>query len=115
MSNANLKPLQDAIKLIADVVQDTINAMEEGNSLSKISDFSNILPDLMVLLPEIGEIPNPATLLPDDYAVLVGTLTSDLVVPGKAGKIVDASLKLLSDIIGVIVPDVQAVIAAAES
>ena len=114
--SVNLKPLQDAVKLVADVVLDSVNAAEQGGGVAaEVGDFANILSDLVVLLPEVGMMPSPSSLSPEDYAALVASLGADLVVPGKAGAVVEASLKLLGDLAAVIVPDVMAIIAASKS
>jgi hypothetical protein len=114
---ANLKPVQDAIKLIMDVILGSIGASEGGSAASILSDFSNVMGDLMVLLPEISQFPSPSSLAPADYEVLVASVAADLVLPAgdaKAKAIVDASLKLLSDLVGSIVPDFLAIMSASK-
>jgi hypothetical protein len=114
--STNLKPLQDCIKLLADVAVDSVAASKSGGSAAAIvGDFSNVLSDLIVLLPEIGSIPSVSSLGEADYAALVASLGVDLVLPGKPGAIVTASLKTLSDIVTIIVPDVQAIVSAAKA
>ena len=65
MGTTNLKALQDAVKLIVDAVNDSIKvAATGGNPLVALASYQNLIPDLMTLAPEIGEIPalNRATL-----------------------------------------------------
>jgi hypothetical protein len=115
--STNIKPLQDAIKLICDLAVDSVHAGSVTGSSAKLAEYQNILPDLLILLPEIGDLPTSVTSLSEaDISTLIGTIGDDLSFPpGKAQNIVQASLKLLEDIAGYIVPDVEAIITAAHS
>ena len=113
----NLTALQAAIKVVADVVSDSVAAASATSSAAKLADFENLLPDVMALIPQIGDVPSEASALaPADYATLVESLASDLSLPnGKVESIITAAVKLISDIATVIVPDVEAVLAAAKA
>lgn len=117
MSATNLKPLQDAIKLLADVAIDSVKAAGDSSPVAKAVEFENLLSDLLVLIPEIGEIPASAEhLLPEDFVTLTQNLAEDLVLPnGKAMNLITASITLLKNIELYIVPNIQAIIAAAKS
>jgi hypothetical protein len=110
----NLVALQAAVKLVADAVDDGIKAAGDSSALSKAMEFENLLADLINLLPQIGDIPSEASQLQTaDYISLLGSLGADLVLPaGKAQNILSSSIKFISDIASVMVPDVEALIAA---
>lgn len=111
----NLKALSQAIKTLADAVKDTMAAIQPGQSiLGRLASYSNLIPDLEALIPQIGDIVGEASALkPEDYVTLVSLLVTDLAVTDeKAKAIIAASLKLLSDLALVIVPDAQSLIAA---
>lgn len=108
----NLAPLKAAIKLVADGVADGIKAAGEATSAAKLVDFQNLIPDILTLLPQIGDL-SVNGLSSQDYATLLAELATDLAIPNShiAG-IVNASVKLLQDIVVVIVPDVEALVEA---
>lgn len=111
----NLTALQAGIKLVADVVVDSEKAAKDSGLPTKIADFGNILPDILSLLPQIGEIPSEAKALgATDYATLMANLVADLGLPhdSKLEKIADAAIKMISDIATYIVPDAEALLAA---
>ncbi len=109
--------LKNAIKLVAHAVNDSVKAAADATLAAKFVDFQNLIPDVLVLLPNIGEIPKEAAHLdPEDYAALLAEIATDLTLPpGKTEEIVKASIKLLSDVALVMVPDVAALIAAAKA
>ena len=110
----DLSALQAAIKLVADAVNASIKASGDATSAQKIAEYQTMIPDLLALLPKIGDIPAEVdALAPSDYASLLQSLATDLVLPNsKASGVLNASVKLLSDISQVILPDVQALVAA---
>lgn len=107
--------LTSALNLIADAANDTIAAATAGTTAAqKVMDFENLLPDLMALIPQIGNIPAEAKALQSaDYITLVESFVTRLGVTNThAEAIIAASLKLLTDIVNVIIPDVQGLVAA---
>lgn len=111
----NLAPLQAAIKLIADAVSDAVASKGDSNSVLKAAQFENLIPDVLALLPQIGQI-SLSGLAPADYTTLLTNLAADLALPaGNTASIINASVKLLEDLTTVIYPDVLALIAAAKS
>lgn len=104
----DLTALKAAVKLVADAVTDGLSS---GVGTVK---YANLVPDALALLPTIGDIPTEISqLAAADYAALVTELASDLKLPtAKSEAVFAASIKLLSDLSLVLVPDVQAVIAA---
>jgi hypothetical protein len=108
MSTPNLPALLAACKVLADVVND-------ASSGSSVDGYANILPDLITLLPQIGELDAEAkSLQTSDYETLLSQLAGYLNLgSGKAEAVLQASVKLISDLQPV-VADVQAIIAAAK-
>lgn len=106
MSTPNITALLAACKVLADVVNDAAAG-------SSVDGYANVLPDLMILIPQIGEIGAEAkSLATSDYETLVSQLAGYLNLgSGKAEAVLQASIKLLSDLQPVVV-DVQALIAA---
>ena len=114
--SANIQPYKDAIKLLTDAVMDSLAASSaNGNTQVILTTFLNVLSDLLVLLPELSQMPAPSSLADSDYVQLVAALSADLVLPGKPGAVLEASMKLLSDMVSVMVPDLLAISAAAKS
>lgn len=113
----NLSALQAAIKLLADLINDSIKAAGDSSIPAKLEDFSNIIPDIMALIPSIGSIPSEAAAMqPADYGALVSSLAADMALPeGKAANMINAGVKIISDLASIIVPDVEAFIVAANS
>lgn len=113
----DLTALKAAIKLVADATVDTVKAGSDATSIGKIAEYQNLIPDLMSLVPQIGNIPTEASALqPADYQALIAELAADLNLPaGKVQSIVAASLKLLQDVVTVMVPDVQALLLAVKA
>lgn len=113
----NLSALKAAIKLVADAATDSIKAAGDATSAAKLSEYSNLLPDVMALIPQIGDVPVEAKALAEaDYSTLLQELVADLALPeGHVKQVIAASLKLLTDIAMVVVPDVEALIAAIKS
>lgn len=105
----NLTALKALIKLLAHAAADTVTAIKDpGGAAAKLADFSNLVPDIMNLAPQLGNI-SFSGLAPADYVALVSELATDLAIPdAHAAGIVNASLKIIEDL----VPDVQALIAA---
>lgn len=112
----DIDALKKAIKLVADAVNDSVKAAADTSSAAKLLEYQNLIPDILSLLPVIGEIPVEASnLSAEDYAALIAEVGADLALPaGKTEEIVKASLKLLSDIVLVVIPDIAAVVAASK-
>ena len=96
--------LQAAIKLVADAASDVVSGA------SGIAGYENLLPDLIGLLPQIGQIKSDISALsPADYEVILVDLAKDMNLPaGKTASVVAASVKLLTDL----ATDIEAVVAA---
>ena len=71
-----LKTLKDMVKLVAHIFSDSLQAIGDSGA-QRLTDFANILPDLMVLLPELGAL-SLNSLSPEDYMALVVELAADL-------------------------------------
>lgn len=97
---ADLKALQQAIKLVADVANAAVKAQTDTTAQAKIAEFAVVLPDLLALLPLIGDIESEVNALaPADYATLLANLATDLSIQNtKIAGIVNASIKLLGDL-----------------
>lgn len=111
----NVAALQSAVKIVADAIKDTLAALQPGQSLvAKVLDFENLVTDVAALIPVIGDIPSEVkAMAPTDAVALVDGLVVDLAISNEHAKaIAESSVKLLSDLAIVIVPDVQALIAA---
>ena len=112
---ANLKPLQDAVKLLADLASDSVKAAgDKGNSAVVLADFGSVFEDLFVLLPELSSFPNLKDLDGKDYTSLLMTLASDLTLSGKSQNVLNACLKLLGDLVTYVYPDVVALVQTAK-
>ncbi len=104
----NLDALKSAVKVVAHAVSDSIKAAKDTTAAARMAEYSNLLPDVMELLPKIGDL-SLTNLAPSDYVSLVQELATDLVVPdAHAAAIIQASMKLIEDL----VPDVLALVAA---
>ena len=111
----NLVPLKAAIKLIADAAGDAVKAVGDATPIGKVLEFQNLVPDLLALMPQIGQI-SLNGLAPEDYAALLTELATDLALPaGHTAAIVNASIKLLEDVALTLAPDVQALLAAVKA
>lgn len=94
MSQTNLVALQAAVKLLADVATD----VSKGGS---VVGYTNLLPDVMLLATQIGDIPIEAKALqPEDYQTLLTSLVTDLALPaGKAENVAVAALQVLNTVL----------------
>lgn len=111
----NVAALQSAIKLVTDAVKDVVAVIAPGQSvLAKLMQCENLIEDLTVLIPQAGQIPAEVkALAPSDAVALVDGLVVDLGISNvHAEGIVNASLKLLTDLATVIILDVEALISA---
>lgn len=106
----NIQALNAAIKLVADIANDALNT----TGVTVINRWANLLPDIMTLLPSISDLPAEAKALQaEDYETLLNSLAGYLNLgSGKAEAVLQASVKLLADLQKVILPDVEALIAA---
>lgn len=102
-----LKTLKDMVKLVAHIFSDSLQAIGDSGA-QRLTDFANILPDLMVLLPELGAL-SLNSLSPEDYMALVVELAADLkIADAHASLIVKTSL----DLVVAALPKIEALIAA---
>lgn len=108
----DLSALTAALDLLVDAGKDTMSA--QGNALQRITAYENLVPDLMALVPKIGDIPEEAKALkPEDYMSLTKHVVERLAVSdAHAQGVIDASINLLNDLVTYIVPDVTALLAA---
>lgn len=113
----DLSAIKAAIKLVADAANDVAQLQTSDSAAAKIVKFQNLIPDVLALIPQIGNISAEIDgLSPSDYGSLLAELATDLVIPNsKIGGIVTASIKLIEDLVVVILPDVQAIIALSAS
>lgn len=113
----NLQALTDAVNLLGDAVKDSIAAASDSNAVSKTLEFENLVPDLFPLISQIGDLSTEMkNLQPADYITLVTQLASRMAIQNvHAEAIVAASIKLLTDLITTVLPDVQALIAAVKA
>lgn len=111
---ADLDALQASINFVADLAKDSL-AVQSGQSfLKKAAGYENLLPDLISLISEVKDVPAEAKALqPNDYITLIEGLVERLALPaGHAANVVDASLKLVHDLVETIVPDLEALYSA---
>lgn len=110
----NLTALAGAIKLVADAAKDASSMTTGAGTLGAIMGFENLVPDVLAVLPEIGDIPAEVTkLTPADYLTLVDMLVTDLAVSNAhAQSIIGPSLTLLKDLVTVVLPDLKALVSA---
>lgn len=106
--------LLSAIAIFTDGFKDVQKALEPGQSImARVSDFQNMVPDAIAAAQAGGlqELKDEiAALQPSDYVSLTGVLVSDLEIQNAHAKaIVDASLKLLSDAAGDVLPLMAAI------
>lgn len=103
-----LAALKSAVKLLVDAGKD-IAAQPSGGILA----FSNVIPDLVSLVPQIGDLlPEIKALVLEDYVALVGEVVADLGLSSPhAQGVVDAAIILLDHAVS-LVPDVEGLLAA---
>lgn len=103
----DLSALKAAIKLLVDAGKD----VQSGAS---VVSYANLFPDIIALVPSIGDIPAEAKALePADYVELVGALASDLsVTDAHSAAIISASVALLNVLVMSALPAVEALLAA---
>lgn len=95
-----LAALKQVVKTVAHLGGDILQASHDPSAVQKLADFSNLLPDLMALLPQMGNI-FLTGLAPEDYTALIVELGQDLVIPdAHAAGILNASLNLITAMIG---------------
>lgn len=113
----DLTALQNAIKLLADAAVDTAAVASGSNPLATLFTYKNLIPDLMMLAPTIGELPAEAKALKAaDYITLVEGLARDLsLTDAHAGSVVNASIDLLQELAIVTLPKVEALVAAVKA
>jgi len=103
----DLSALKSAIKVVADVVNDL-----SSGSLN-LAKFQNVLPDIIVMLPQLGSIPQQAKDLElADYEALIAEMSADLAIESSKMKaIVDASFPVINDLLKML-PDLAALFKA---
>lgn len=108
-----LNALQSALNLIADAAKDTVDSAGESGA-AKLASYQNLVADVLVLIPQIGQIPaEVSSLKPEDYVSLVeGLIARMSITDAHAQLVITAGLKLLNDIVSVVIPDVSALLAA---
>lgn len=118
MAETNIDALKKLVKVIADAAKDTVAAAQPGESVvQRLMNYQNLVGDVIAVIPSVGEIPSEvADLSAEDYAALAKELVTDLGIADQhiAG-IVNASLALVNDIIEVVVPDVNNLLAAVKA
>lgn len=107
----NLTALKAAIKLVADAAVDTEKVIAAGSSpLAALFTYKNLIPDVLALVPQIGDIPTEAkAMVPADYVALVAEFAKDAgLSEASAGTVVNAGIDLLQELVGVVLPKVEA-------
>lgn len=107
--------LQDLINLLADGVNDSIQAAQPGaNLLGKILGYENLVADVLKLAPELGEIPADVTGLnaADVEQLVAGLVAKFAITNEKALARINAILALANSIVTNDVPLVHNVIAS---
>lgn len=91
----DLSALQAALNLIADAAHDYTSADPANNK--DLSNYQNLLPDVLALVPKIGEIPAEIKgLTLADGVSLVTALAARVIIPEEhAEKVLNASLEVL--------------------
>ena len=110
--SAQTQALQALIALVAAAVKDSVAALQPGeNLLQKLMGYENLVPQVMALVPQIGNL-SVQGLQPSDYVQLAENLVSNLgLSSAHAQAIMNASFKLLNDGVA-LVPDMEALVAA---
>lgn len=114
-TNTNISALKKAIKLLADAAVDTEKVVATGASpLGALLTYRNLIPDVLALVPVIGELPAEAKdLKPEDYVALVQEFATDLAITdARASSLVDAGLALLQEMATGFLPKLEALAAA---
>lgn len=106
--------LLSAIAVLTDGFKDLEASLKSGQSIAdRVMDFQNLVPDAIAEAQSGGlqELKDEiAALQPSDYVSLAGVLVADLGIKNDhALNIVNASLKLLSDAAGDVMPLMQAI------
>lgn len=110
---AQLTALKSLVKMTAIAVSDTMKAIGETDSSKKLADFTNIIPQAIVLLGQVGNL-SFQYIGPADYSALIEEAAEDLVLPAsKTAAIVNATLNALPGMINAIAGIVNAINAAA--
>lgn len=117
--STNLPGLLAVVNLVGDVAKDTSVSVNEPNQnfMIRVANYRNLLPDLVGLLSNVGDIPAEVKdLAPADYMTLVDSLVARLNIQNQhAEKIIETSLKLIGDLVETIFPDIQALLIAVRS
>lgn len=114
----DLSALKAAVKLLADAAMDTEKVILTGGSpLAALIAYRNLVPDIMALAPQIGDVPVEASAMkPDDYVTLIGELAKDLsLTDAHAGMVLDKALTLLQTVTGSVAPQVMALVDAVKN
>lgn len=117
----NLSALKAAINLLADAAVDTAAVVAGGggtlSAFAALLTYKNLVPDVMALVPQIGDIPDETkSLTPADYVALVEELAKDLSLTGaRAAAIANAGIYLLQELVIVALPKVEVLAAAVKA
>lgn len=106
----NMYAINAVINLLGDAIKDSLEALVPGESfVTKISNYENLLPDLVNMMKVIGQIPSGVSeLKPEDYLTLVECLMKRVAISHThAGDIIEECLTLLKGIETVVYPSLQ--------
>jgi hypothetical protein len=88
-----------------------------GSPLAALLTYRNLVPDIMALTPQIGQIPTEAKALsPADYVTLTAALAADLSLSNAAAEqVATTGIDLLQEIVIVLMPKIKALALAVKS
>lgn len=110
----DLSALTAALNIVVDAVNDTSHALGSGSAASSWTDYGNLLPDVMALIPKAGAIPSEVSHLGVDDAVALveGTAAKLNLSNAKAKAVLDAAMGIFSDLMGKGKTDIEKLAAA---
>lgn len=110
----NTDAIVKVINLLVDAFNDTESALGQGTHGVSFSAYGNLLPDIMGLAGEVGDLPSELAMLDaQTIATLVSAAAQKLDIPNeKARAVVDKVVQLLSSILSTTVSQAEAVAAA---
>lgn len=98
MGTSNTDNLKAAVKLVANLVSDIIKSEGDATAVGKMGEFTNLIPQVMALLPQVGTL-SLSNLSSSDYVALVQELATDLSIPdAHSAAVVNAACELIEKI-----------------
>jgi len=114
MSEINHPAISAIIKIVADAVNDTGNALGSGKKAMTMGDYGSLFWDMLKACRHIKGLPTEVyTLSQEESGPIVNELTSQMRISSvHAQAIVDAGTKLLSNFLHTTVGSVEAIASA---